>query len=109
MEMCFSSVLTEVATVRRYSQLFYTNIRATVANPHNVQGCKTMTTVSVSPKFQVVIPKEIREALQLFAGQRMEVRLHDGKVEFMPEQSIMSYKGRWPGIDSIVVRDADRV
>jgi AbrB family looped-hinge helix DNA binding protein len=68
-----------------------------------------MTTVSVSPKFQVVIPKEIREALQLFAGQRMEVRLHDGKVEFMPEQSIMSYKGRWPGIDSIVVRDADRV
>ena len=61
-----------------------------------------MTTVSVSPKFQVVIPKEIREALQLFAGQRMEVRLNDGKVEFVPEQSIMSYKGRWPGIDSTV-------
>jgi AbrB family looped-hinge helix DNA binding protein len=64
--------------------------------------------VSVSPKFQVVIPKEIREALQLFAGQRMEVRLNEGKVEFVPEQSILSYKGRWPGIDSTVVRDADR-
>jgi AbrB family looped-hinge helix DNA binding protein len=72
-------------------------------------GCKTMTTVSVSPKFQVVIPKDIREALHLVAGQRMEVRLNDGKVEFVPEKSILSYRGRWPGIDSTVVRDADRV
>ncbi|MEY4979328.1 MAG: hypothetical protein RLZZ352_1598 [Pseudomonadota bacterium] len=68
-----------------------------------------MTTVSVSPKFQVVIPKDIREALHLVAGQRMEVRLNDGKVEFVPEKSILSYRGRWPGIDSTIVRDADRV
>lgn len=68
-----------------------------------------MTTVSVSPKFQVVIPKDIREALQLVVGQRMEVRLNDGKVEFVPEKSILSYRGRWPGIDSTVTRDADRV
>jgi AbrB family looped-hinge helix DNA binding protein len=68
-----------------------------------------MTTVSVSPKFQVVIPKDIREALQLVAGQRMEARLNDGKVEFVPEKSILSYRGRWPGIDSTVVRDPDRV
>ena len=65
-----------------------------------------MTTASVSPKFQVVIPKDIREALHLVAGQRMEVRLNDGKVEFVPEKSILSYRGRWPGIDSTVVRDA---
>ena len=68
-----------------------------------------MTTVSVSPKFQVVIPKDIREALKLVAGQRMEVRLSDGKVEFVPEKSISSYRGRWPGLDSTVQRDADRV
>jgi AbrB family looped-hinge helix DNA binding protein len=73
------------------------------------KGCKTMTTVSVSPKFQVVIPKDIREALHLVARQRMEVRLNDGKVEFVPEKSILSYRGRWPGVDSTVVRDADRV
>jgi AbrB family looped-hinge helix DNA binding protein len=76
---------------------------------YNDQGCKTMTTVSVSPKFQVVIPKDIREALQLVAGQRMEARLNDGKVEFVPEKSILSYRGRWPGIDSTVVRDPDGV
>lgn len=68
-----------------------------------------MATVSVSPKFQVVIPKDIREALKLVAGQRMEVRLSDGKVEFVPEKSILSYRGRWPGLDSTVQRDADRV
>jgi AbrB family looped-hinge helix DNA binding protein len=68
-----------------------------------------MTTVSVSPKFQVVIPKEIRQALNLFSGQRMEVRLSEGKVEFVPEQTILSYRGRWPGIDSAIVREADRV
>ncbi|MEX1168394.1 MAG: AbrB/MazE/SpoVT family DNA-binding domain-containing protein [Hydrogenophaga sp.] len=68
-----------------------------------------MTTVSVSPKFQVVIPKDIREALKLVAGQRMEARLNDGKVEFVPEPTILSYRGRWPGIDSAVVRDPDRV
>lgn len=76
---------------------------------YNLLNCKTMTTVSVSPKFQVVIPKEIREALHLFSGQRMEVRLNKGKVEFVPEKTILSYRGRWPGIDSTIVRDADRV
>lgn len=78
-------------------------------NSYNLQHCKTMTTVSVSPKFQVVIPKEIREALNLFSGQRMEVRLNKGKVEFVPEKTILSYRGRWPGVDSTIVRDADRV
>jgi AbrB family looped-hinge helix DNA binding protein len=68
-----------------------------------------MTTVSVSPKFQVVIPKDIREALQLAVGQRMEARLNNGKVEFVPEQTILSYQGRWPGVDSTVKRDPDRV
>ncbi len=68
-----------------------------------------MNTVSVSPKFQVVIPKEIREALGLTSGQRMHVRLVGGKVEFVPEKSILSYRGRWPGLDSRVARDVDRV
>lgn len=39
----------------------------------------------------------------------MEVKLNKGKVEFVPEKTILSYRGRWPGIDSTIVRDADRV
>jgi AbrB family looped-hinge helix DNA binding protein len=68
-----------------------------------------METVALSPKFQVVIPKEIRRALQLVAGQRMQVRLNDGIVEFIPEKTIASLRGRWPGIDTQILREADRV
>ena len=68
-----------------------------------------MNTVAVSPKFQVVIPKDIRRALNLVSGQRMAVQLNDGKVEFIPEKTVASLRGRWPGLDTCIVRDADRV
>lgn len=68
-----------------------------------------MSTVALSPKFQVVIPKDIRRALNLVSGQRMEVKLNGDKVEFIPEKTLASLRGRWPGMDTRVVRDADRV
>ena len=68
-----------------------------------------MSTVALSPKFQVVIPKYIRRALNLVSGQRMEVKLNGDKVEFIPEKTLASLRGRWPGMDTRVVRDADRV
>ena len=68
-----------------------------------------MNTVAVSPKFQVVIPKDIRRALNLVSGQRMSVQLNGGKVEFVPEKTVASLRGRWQGMDTRVVRDADRV
>lgn len=68
-----------------------------------------MITVALSPKFQVVIPKDIRRALNLVSGQRMEVQLNGDKVEFIPEKTVASLRGRWPGMDTRVVRDVDRV
>ena len=68
-----------------------------------------MSTVALSPKFQVVIPKDIRRALNLVSGQRMEVKLNGDKVVFIPEKTVASLRGRWPGMDTRVVRDADRV
>ena len=68
-----------------------------------------MTTVALSPKFQVVIPKDIRRALNLVSGRRMEVQLNGDKIEFIPEKTIASLRGRWPGMDTRVVRDVDRV
>ena len=68
-----------------------------------------MPTVALSPKFQVVIPKDIRRALKLVSGQRMEVYLNGDKVEFIPEKTVASLRGRWPGIDTQVERDVDRV
>ncbi|MFN5349973.1 MAG: AbrB/MazE/SpoVT family DNA-binding domain-containing protein [Polaromonas sp.] len=68
-----------------------------------------MSTVALSPKFQVVIPKDIRRSLNLVSGQRMEVQLNGDRVEFIPEKTVASLRGRWPGMDTRVVRDADRV
>lgn len=68
-----------------------------------------MSTVAISPKFQVVIPKDIRRALNLVSGQRMQVQLNGDKVEFSAEKTVASLRGRWPGIDTRVVRDVDRV
>lgn len=68
-----------------------------------------MAAVTLSAKHQVVIPKDIRLALQLVPGQHMAVRLQDGRVEFVPEKTIACIRGRWPSIDKQIVRDADRV
>lgn len=68
-----------------------------------------MNTVALSPKFQVVIPKHIREALNLISGQRMQVSLNKGRVTFEPEKTMATMRGRWPGLDTANVRDADRV
>jgi AbrB family looped-hinge helix DNA binding protein len=47
-----------------------------------------MQMVTVSPKYQVVIPKKIRVSLQLRPGQKMQVVEYDGRVELIPEKDI---------------------
>lgn len=68
-----------------------------------------MTTVTVSPKFQVVIPKEIRERLGLQAGQKLEAILLDGCIELVPRRELADMKGFLRGIDRRVEREDDRV
>ena len=43
-----------------------------------------MQTVTISPKFQIVIPKEIRESLQLSPGQKVQTIIYDGRIELIP-------------------------
>ncbi len=68
-----------------------------------------MTVVTVSPKFQVVIPREIREALQLEPGQKVQVLQYQNRVEFIPVQPMRRMHGVLKGIDASVPRDGDRV
>lgn len=68
-----------------------------------------MSVVTVSPKFQVVIPREIREMLRLYAGQKVHAFAYDNRVEFVPVQSAKEMRGFLKGISTRIEREDDRV
>ncbi|MBI9083174.1 MAG: AbrB/MazE/SpoVT family DNA-binding domain-containing protein [Desulfobacterales bacterium] len=68
-----------------------------------------MQTVTVSPKYQVVIPKEIRDALRLRPGQKMRVIEYDGRIELIPDRDISELRGFIEGIDTRFEREKDRL
>ncbi len=68
-----------------------------------------MQTVTVSPKYQVVIPKNVREAMKLRPGQRLTVIEYDGRIELIPDRDISELKGFLKGINTEFVREDDRL
>lgn len=65
-------------------------------------------TITLSPKFQIVIPKEIRENLKLKAGDKFEVFSHLGRIELVPNEPIESYEGRYKHLNITFGREPDR-
>jgi len=68
-----------------------------------------VSVVTVSPNFQVVIPREIREALRLEPGQKVHVLQYQNRIEFIPVQAMQKMRGFLKGIDTTVPRERDRV
>lgn len=68
-----------------------------------------MDAVTVSPKFQVVIPQAVREALGLAPGVKMQVVQYEDRIEFIPQRPARKLRGALRGIDTTVPRDNDRV
>jgi AbrB family looped-hinge helix DNA binding protein len=68
-----------------------------------------MSIVTVSPKFQVVIPQRIRETLGLKPGQKVEAIQYLDRVELIPIRSPRAMRGFLKGINPTVPRDKDRV
>ncbi len=68
-----------------------------------------MTAVTVSPKFQIVIPKEIRDSMGIVSGQKIQVLTYQNRIELIPLRPIREMKGFLKGIDTTVTRDKDRV
>ena len=68
-----------------------------------------MQTVTVSPKFQVVIPKEMRESLKLTPGQKVQAMLYENRIELIPVRPIKKMRGFLKGIETTIDRETDRL
>jgi AbrB family looped-hinge helix DNA binding protein len=77
--------------------------------PEHDRWRRGMQTVIVSQKYQVVIPKNIRDALKLKPGQKMRVMEYDGRIELIPDRDIAELRGFLRGIDTRLEREKDRL
>lgn len=68
-----------------------------------------MLTVTVSPKFQVVIPKKVREKLGIRPGQKLQILQFSDRIEYVILQNIKSMRGYLKGIKTDVRRGKDRI
>jgi AbrB family looped-hinge helix DNA binding protein len=68
-----------------------------------------MSKVKISPKYQIVIPKKIREKLGLKPGQTIQMLLYGNRIELIPDREISEMRGFLKGIDTRVDREKDRV
>jgi AbrB family looped-hinge helix DNA binding protein len=68
-----------------------------------------METVTISPKFQIVIPQRIRESMGLRSGEKARMLLFRNRIEVIPVRDIRSLRGYLKGIDTAFDRDGDRV
>ena len=68
-----------------------------------------METVTVSPKFQVVIPRKVRESLGIQPGQKVQVIRYEDRIELVPVRPVRETRGFLEGIDTEVEREPNRL
>jgi AbrB family looped-hinge helix DNA binding protein len=68
-----------------------------------------MDRVTISTKYQVVIPKRVRDRLGIKPGQKVQVIPYMGRIELIPVKPVKDSRGFLLGMDTIVERDDDRV
>ena len=67
-----------------------------------------MNSVTVSPKFQVVIPLKVRQMLHIKSGQKMQVIAYNNRVVMIPSRPIQEARGSLKGMNTDVPREEDR-
>ncbi|NOR90701.1 MAG: AbrB/MazE/SpoVT family DNA-binding domain-containing protein [Anaerolineales bacterium] len=67
-----------------------------------------MARATVSTKYQVVIPKKVREEMGIKPGQKVQVIPYMGRIELIPIRDIKEGRGFLDGIDTTIEREPDR-
>ncbi|RKY55791.1 MAG: AbrB family transcriptional regulator [Candidatus Neomarinimicrobiota bacterium] len=68
-----------------------------------------MQTVKISPKYQVVIPKDVRNAMNLKPGQQIQILQYQDRIEMIPQKNISDMRGFLNGINTEINRESDRI
>jgi AbrB family looped-hinge helix DNA binding protein len=68
-----------------------------------------MKSVTISPKYQVVIPREVRQSMEIKPGTKVQVLLYENRIELIPMKNLRRMRGFLKGIDTTVERERDRV
>jgi AbrB family looped-hinge helix DNA binding protein len=68
-----------------------------------------METITVSPKFQIVIPKKIRQKLKIVPGQKLQVFQSGNRIEYILVGDMKDYRGFLKGMDTKLDRAGDRL
>lgn len=64
---------------------------------------------TISPKYQVVIPRELRESMDIKPGEKVEFLQYENRIEMIPVRNIKKMRGYLKGIDTTIEREKDRV
>lgn len=65
--------------------------------------------VTVSPKFQVVIPREVRRQLGVMKGQKLQIIVRNGIISLLPERALKELRGALQGMDLKGIREEGRI
>jgi looped-hinge helix DNA binding domain, AbrB family len=68
-----------------------------------------MSTVTVSPKFQVVIPRDVRRLLHIQPGQKLRARVQNGRIELIPRLPMTAARGFLPGLRTQIEPEKRRI
>jgi AbrB family looped-hinge helix DNA binding protein len=80
-----------------------------IALPVDDRSGDRMTTLTVSSKYQIVIPARIRQSLGIRPGEKLHAIEYRGRIELVPFRSMKAARGSLKGIDTRVPRDPDRL
>ncbi len=68
-----------------------------------------MHLVTISPKYQIVIPRLLREKMRLRPGQKMQLVEYGDRIELIPEKEISELRGLLRGKRTGFEREEDRL